>query len=134
MHVRTSELRCMARVHISEFKCMDSSHVWTILRCMDNTSDVWMNHTSVHPYIIGFTHTSECPYIGGSVHTSEDGCQGMLRWVPTWVFFRLPMRRRMATFIHSLQIEAFSGQTNKFDETGSDQFQGLRKGICFCFN
>ena len=29
------------------------------------------------------------------------GCRGMLRWALTGVFFRLPMRRRMAMFIRS---------------------------------
>ena len=32
--------------------------------CMDNTSDVCMNHTSVHPYIRVSIHRRYCPYIG----------------------------------------------------------------------
>ena len=60
-----------------------------------------LNHASVHPYIGVSIHTSECPSIGAPMY----GCRGTLRWVLTWVFFRLPMCRCMARFIRSLSKE-----------------------------
>ena len=43
-------------------------------------------------------HTLESsPYIRAPMY----GCQGTLRWALKWVFFRLPMRRLMVTFVPS---------------------------------
>ena len=74
-------------VQTSELRSMDNnSDVWTILQCM------------VRP--------SFAPYIRAPMY----GCQGMLPWAPTWVFFRLPMCQHMAWFFRSCK----SGSSEKF--------------------
>ena len=50
-----------------------------------------------HPRMDSSHTLEDGPYIGAPMY----GCRGTLRWVPMSVFFKLPMHRRMATFIRS---------------------------------
>ena len=71
-------------IHTPEYPYIEFWHRSTIytseFRCMDTPMYGWTN-----------------PYIRAPMY----GCRGMLRWAPTWVFFRLPMRQRIGTFIRS---------------------------------
>ena len=87
------------------------------LRCMVPTygSDVWLHHR---------------PYIGALMY----GWWGTLRWTLTWMFFRLPMRWRIGTFIWYRQFQLIPSVSF---ETGSNQFCKLcifqiRCYLCLC--